>query len=53
MMQHLGIPPGPLVGEALKLLLEKRLDEGEYTREEAFAVLDVWAHARTGDVSHP
>ncbi|MFN2614986.1 MAG: CCA tRNA nucleotidyltransferase [Actinomycetota bacterium] len=52
-MQHLGIPPGPLVGEALKLLLEKRLDEGEYTREEAFAVLDVWAHARTGDVSHP
>jgi poly(A) polymerase len=45
-MAHLGIAPGPLVGEAMQMLLEKRLEEGEYARAEAFAVLDEWARAR-------
>jgi poly(A) polymerase len=45
-MSHLGLAPGPLVGEAMKVLLEKRLDEGEYSREEAFALLDAWARSR-------
>jgi len=46
-MQHLGIPPGKLVGEALAYLLEIRLDRGEIPREEAFTLLDEWA-AKTG-----
>ncbi|HEX9711326.1 MAG TPA: CCA tRNA nucleotidyltransferase [Actinomycetota bacterium] len=45
-MAHLGIPPGPTVGEALDHLLEIRLDRGEYSREEAFMLLDDWARAR-------
>ncbi len=42
-MAHLGIPPGPLVGAALEMLLEVRLDEGPLSKEEAFARLDDWA----------
>ena len=32
-MEHLGIPPGPAVGEALAFLLELRLDEGPLGEE--------------------
>jgi len=42
-MAHLGVAPGPVVGRALAHLLEIRLDRGEYSREEAFALLDEWA----------
>lgn len=41
-MEHLGIPPGPRVGEALAFLLELRLEEGPLGREEATRRLDVW-----------
>jgi poly(A) polymerase len=41
-MAHLGLPPGPLVGEALDVLLELRLDEGPLGEEEAFRRLDEW-----------
>lgn len=41
-MQHLGIPPGPLVGEALAYLLEVRMDRGPIPEEEAYRVLDEW-----------
>jgi len=41
-MAHLGIPPGPLVGQALAHLLEVRLDEGELGTEEAHRRLDAW-----------
>lgn len=41
-MERLGIPPGPLVGEALDFLLELRLDEGPLGEEEAAARLDAW-----------
>jgi len=44
-MTHLGIAPGPAVGAALDHLLEIRLDRGEYSRDEAFAMLDEWARA--------
>jgi poly(A) polymerase len=44
-MQHLGVAPGPVVGRALDYLLEHRLDHGEYSREEAFRLLDEWARA--------
>jgi poly(A) polymerase len=41
-MEHLGIGPGPLVGEALRFLLDVRLDEGEIGTDAAFARLDAW-----------
>ncbi|MER3453176.1 MAG: CCA tRNA nucleotidyltransferase [Acidimicrobiia bacterium] len=45
-MAHLGIPPGPLVGEALAYLLELRLEEGPLGKEEAYRRLDEWAARR-------
>ena len=45
-MQHLGMRPGPLVGEALDYLMEIRLDEGEISKEEAYRRLDEWNRRR-------
>ncbi len=45
-MEHLGIPPGREVGEALAYLLEARLDEGPLGEAEAFGRLDEWWAAR-------
>jgi poly(A) polymerase len=45
-MEHLGIPPGPVVGEALKFLLEERLDRGPIDRDEAYRLLDEWAREK-------
>ncbi|MGH9118820.1 MAG: CCA tRNA nucleotidyltransferase [Acidimicrobiales bacterium] len=45
-MAHLGLPPGPVVGEALAALLELRLDEGPLGEEEAYRRLDAWWAAR-------
>jgi poly(A) polymerase len=45
-MAHLGIAPGPAVGEALALLLDARLDEGPLGEEEAKRRLDAWWAAR-------
>ncbi|HJR18697.1 MAG TPA: CCA tRNA nucleotidyltransferase [Actinomycetota bacterium] len=44
-MAHLGIPPSRRVGEALKFLLEVRLDQGEISKDEAKKLLDEWARA--------
>jgi poly(A) polymerase len=41
-MDHLGLGPGPVVGEALEYLLELRLDEGPLGEEEAYRRLDRW-----------
>lgn len=46
-MDHLGLAPGRDVGEALKFLLEIRLDEGPIGEEEAKARLDAWWAERT------
>jgi poly(A) polymerase len=46
-MAHLGIPPGPAVGEALAMLLEVRLDEGPIGEEEAYRRLDAWWASRS------
>jgi len=45
-MAHLGITPGPLVGEALAHLLEVRLDHGPLEHDAAVAELDRWWAAR-------
>jgi poly(A) polymerase len=45
-MDHLGLEPGPIVGQALDFLLELRLDEGPLGEAEAFRRLDAWWAAR-------
>jgi poly(A) polymerase len=45
-MEHLGIPAGPIVGDALAHLLELRLDRGPIPEHEAFEALDAWWAAR-------
>ena len=48
-MEHLGVPPGPVVGEALRFLLELRIEEGPLGEEEATHRLDEWWSSRSGD----
>jgi len=45
-MDHLGIGPGRVIGDALDALLEIRLDEGPIGEDEAFRRLDAWWAAR-------
>ena len=47
-MQHLGVGPGPVVGEALAFLRELRIEEGPLGEEEARRRLDRWWAARSG-----
>jgi poly(A) polymerase len=46
-MAHLGVPPGPVVGQALAFLLELRLEEGPLGEEEARRRLDAWWSQRS------
>jgi len=48
-MELLGIPGGPQVGEAWSFLKELRLDRGPMSREEATTELLAWWRARGGD----
>jgi poly(A) polymerase len=41
-MSILGVPPGPIVGQAYKFLLEKRIDEGPLGEERATESLRSW-----------
>jgi poly(A) polymerase len=41
-MDHLGIEPGPVVGEALEFLMELRLERGPIPDDEAYELLDGW-----------
>ncbi|MBV8983541.1 MAG: HDIG domain-containing protein, partial [Acidimicrobiia bacterium] len=45
-MDHLGLRPGPEVGEALRFLLELRIEEGPLGEQEAYRRLDQWWAAR-------
>jgi poly(A) polymerase len=45
-MEHLGIPPGPAVGEALAHLMELRLERGPVDEDEAVRSLDEWWSGR-------
>ena len=43
-MEILGVAPGPVVGRAYKMLLERRMEEGPGSAEDATAaLLDWWA----------
>ena len=41
-MAHLGLESGPLIGEAIRLLMEHRIEHGPYGEDEAYALLDDW-----------
>ena len=45
-MAILGVPPGPVVGEAYRMLLEVRLEQGPMAEEEAREALLSWWAAR-------
>ena len=45
-MAYLGVPPGRVIGEAREFLIEKRLDEGPVSEDDAYAALDDWARER-------
>ncbi|MFZ4719771.1 MAG: CCA tRNA nucleotidyltransferase [Ilumatobacteraceae bacterium] len=46
-MDHLGVPPGPVVGSALAFLLEIRLDEGMLGETAIRERLDTWWRERS------
>jgi poly(A) polymerase len=50
-MELLGIPPGPVVGQAWRFLKELRLERGPLDHDEAVAELRRWAAGH--DVSRP
>jgi len=41
-MEHLGVEPGPMVGRALEMLMEVRLERGPIEPDEAYRLLDDW-----------
>jgi poly(A) polymerase len=45
-MEFLGIKPGPLVGEIMDLLYERRIEEGPFSEEEALATVKEWWEGR-------
>lgn len=42
-MGYLGLEPGPRVGEVMDLLLERRIEDGPYSKEQAFSITRDWA----------
>lgn len=48
-MEHLGVGPGRVVGEALDHLLELRLDEGPMDEDQAYRRLDAWVREQDLD----
>jgi poly(A) polymerase len=45
-MEHLGLKPGREIGEALRHLMELRLERGPMEKDEAYRELDAWAAER-------
>jgi len=48
-MEYLGIESGREVGTIMKMLLERRIEDGPYTPEEAYLLIDEWreSHQRS------
>ena len=45
-MELLQLPPGPLVGQAYRHLLDVRMERGPLPREQAVEELVAWARAK-------
>lgn len=52
-MTYTGVSPGPMVGEIMDILLEKRIEEGPYTRKSAFEIVRDWAISKGLDDPGP
>ncbi len=63
-MEFLNVPPGPLIGEVMEMLYERRIEDGPYTEEEAYELVKKWwdtrektktpdARRQTPDVRNP
>ena len=52
-MSYLGIAPGPAVGEIMKILLERRIEEGPYPAEVALELARGWALEKGWDDPGP
>jgi poly(A) polymerase len=46
-MEYLGLKPSRQVGEIMHRLIEHRIEEGPYTAQEAYALLDTWKQEYT------
>jgi poly(A) polymerase len=42
-ISYLGIKPGPMVGDVMDMLLERRIDQGDYSVAAAYAMTRDWA----------
>jgi poly(A) polymerase len=42
-MRYLGIGPGPIIGDIMELMLERRIDLGPYDTVDAYAMVREWA----------
>lgn len=42
-IRYLGITPGPIVGDVMDMLLERRIEDGPYSRADAYAMTREWA----------
>jgi poly(A) polymerase len=41
-MEHAGLEPGRRVGEIMKMLYERRVEDGPYSEEQAYEWIDEW-----------
>ncbi|MFV9671795.1 MAG: CCA tRNA nucleotidyltransferase [Acidimicrobiia bacterium] len=46
-MEYLDLEPGRRVGEIMKMLYERRVDEGPYSEEQAYVWIDEWIDGAT------
>ena len=45
-MQFLNVPPGPLIGQVMEMLYERRIEDGPFSEEEAFELVKEWWESR-------
>ena len=41
-MKYLGLEPGPVIGDVMKILYEHRIEHGPFSEEDAYRLLDEW-----------
>ena len=41
-MEHLSLEPGRQVGEIMRMLYERRVEDGPYSEEQAYEFIDEW-----------
>lgn len=42
-ISYLGVSPGPMIGEVMKMLLDRRIEDGPFSPTEAYAMVREWA----------